>query len=142
MYLFIKWGFPGSSVVKNPPTKQEIQVRSLGQEDPVEKEMPTTPVFLPGKSHEKRSLAGYSPQGFKRVRHDLVTKQQLTKHLIRGYYALRRNWQKIKDCRIFNYHSIFLQIEENFCFSYPMLIIPQVENKQIFFKCINFITIF
>ena len=34
-----------------------------------------TPVFLPGKSHGQRSLAGYSPRG-RRVRHDLVTKQQ------------------------------------------------------------------
>ena len=35
-----------------------------------------TLVFLSGKSHEQRSLAGYSPWGCKRVRHDLVTKQQ------------------------------------------------------------------
>ena len=35
-----------------------------------------TPVFLPGKFHEQRSLAGYSPWGHKRVRHDLATKQQ------------------------------------------------------------------
>ena len=34
------------------------------------------PVFLPGKSHGQRSLAGYSPWGHKRVRHDLATKQQ------------------------------------------------------------------
>ena len=33
-----------------------------------------TPVFLPGKSHGQRSLAGYSPWGPKRVRLDLVTK--------------------------------------------------------------------
>ena len=33
-----------------------------------------TPVFLPGKSHGQRSLAGYSPWGHKRVRHDLATK--------------------------------------------------------------------
>ena len=32
--------------------------------------------FLPGKSHEPRSLVGYSPWGHKRVGHDLVTKQQ------------------------------------------------------------------
>ena len=32
-----------------------------------------TPVFLPGESHERRSLAGYSPWGC-RVRHDWVTK--------------------------------------------------------------------
>ena len=34
-----------------------------------------TPVFLPGKSHRQRSLAGYSPWGHKRVGHDLATKQ-------------------------------------------------------------------
>ena len=36
----------------------------------------STPVFLPGKSHGQRSLAGYSPWGCKRVRHELATKQQ------------------------------------------------------------------
>ena len=36
---------------------------------------PTT-VFLPGKSHGQRSLAGYSPQGHKRDRYDLATKPQ------------------------------------------------------------------
>ena len=36
-----------------------------------------TPVFLPGESHGQRSLAGYSPWGRKRVRHNLVTKQQI-----------------------------------------------------------------
>ena len=35
-----------------------------------------TPVFFPGKSHGQRILVGYSPQGHKRVRHDLATKQQ------------------------------------------------------------------
>ena len=37
-YLF---GFSGGSVVKNPPAKQETHVRSLGWEDPLEKEMVT-----------------------------------------------------------------------------------------------------
>ena len=32
-------GFPGGPVVKNLPAKQEMQVRSWGQEDPLEKEM-------------------------------------------------------------------------------------------------------
>ena len=35
-----------------------------------------TPVFLPEKSQEQRSLAGYSPRSCKRVGHDLATKQQ------------------------------------------------------------------
>ena len=34
-------GFPGGSVIKNPPAKQEMQVLSLGWEDPLEKEMAT-----------------------------------------------------------------------------------------------------
>ena len=34
-------GFPGSSVVKNPPAMQKTQVQSLGQEDPMERKMTT-----------------------------------------------------------------------------------------------------
>ena len=34
-------GFPGVSVVKNPPAKQEMWVQSLCQEDLLEKEMTT-----------------------------------------------------------------------------------------------------
>ena len=34
-------GFPGGSVVKNLPAKQETQVQSLDQKDPLEKEMAT-----------------------------------------------------------------------------------------------------
>ena len=35
----------------------------MGQEDPLEEEMATTPVFLPEKFHGQRSLADYSPRG-------------------------------------------------------------------------------
>ena len=35
----IKGGFPGGSVVKNQPAKQEKWVQSLGWEDPMRKEM-------------------------------------------------------------------------------------------------------
>ena len=45
----------------------ENQVQSLGQEDPLEKEMATHPVFLPRESHGHRSLVGYSPQGRKEL---------------------------------------------------------------------------
>ena len=64
----------------------ETEVRSLGQEDPLEKEMTTTPVLSPGEFHAQRSLAEYSPwteepggihsMKLQRVRHDLATKQQ------------------------------------------------------------------
>ena len=42
-------GFPGVSVVKNPPAKQETQktsVRSLGREDLLEKDMATNSSIL------------------------------------------------------------------------------------------------
>ena len=35
----------------NLPRMREIRVQSLGQEDPLEKGMATTSVFLPGESH-------------------------------------------------------------------------------------------
>ena len=46
---------------------KELQVQFRGGEDPLEKEMATSPVFLPGKSHEQRSLMGYSPWGYKEL---------------------------------------------------------------------------
>ena len=51
-------------------------VQSLGRDDPLEKEMATTPVFFPEKSPGQKSLAGYDPCSHKRVRHDLASKQQ------------------------------------------------------------------
>ena len=55
---------------------QEAWVQPLGQENLPEKEMQHTPVFLPGKSHGQRNLAGYSPWGCKGVGHNLGTKHQ------------------------------------------------------------------
>ena len=44
-------GFHDSWVVKNFLASAEMCVQSLGQEDPLEKEIATHSVFLPGKSH-------------------------------------------------------------------------------------------
>ena len=38
---------------------QEMRVQSLGREDPLKQEMATHSRFLPGESHEQKSLAGY-----------------------------------------------------------------------------------
>ena len=48
-------------MAKNLPTMWETWVQSLGQQDPVEKEMQPTPVFLPGESHGQRRPVDYSP---------------------------------------------------------------------------------
>ena len=47
-----------TQMVKNLPTVQKTKVRSLGHEDPLEKGMETTPVFLPGEFHGQRNLMG------------------------------------------------------------------------------------
>ena len=44
---------------------QEAQVRSLGQEDPLEEEMAIHSNILAGESHEQRSMVGPSPWGHK-----------------------------------------------------------------------------
>ena len=54
-----------AQMVKRLPAMRETWVQSLGQEDPLKKEMATTPVLLPGKFHGWRSLVGYSPWGHK-----------------------------------------------------------------------------
>ena len=52
-------------MVKRLSAMWETWVRFLGREDPLEKEMASTPVLLPGKSHGQRSLVGYGPRGRK-----------------------------------------------------------------------------
>ena len=42
-----------------------MQVRSLGQEDPLEEAMATHPRILPGESLGQKSLVGYSSRGHK-----------------------------------------------------------------------------
>ena len=39
-------GFPGVSVLKNPPAMQEAQVQSLGEEGPLEEGMATVSRIL------------------------------------------------------------------------------------------------
>ena len=60
----------GDSVVKNPPAMEETWIQSLGQEDPLEKEMAIHSSILAWKIPWTESLAGYIPQGCKSVRHN------------------------------------------------------------------------
>ena len=52
---------------------QKTRVQSLGQEDPWSRECQPTPVFLPGKFHGQKNLAGHiQSMGLQRVRYDRV----------------------------------------------------------------------
>ena len=59
----LSWAFLVAQTVRNLPAMQETQVQSLGREDPLEKRMAPTPLFLLGESHGERSLVGYSLWG-------------------------------------------------------------------------------
>ena len=65
-------------VVKNPPDSagdRKAWVRSLGQEDPLEEEMEIHSSILAWQiPWTEKILAGYSPWGHKRVRHNLAAK--------------------------------------------------------------------
>ena len=73
-------GFPVCSVVENLPANagDNHWIRKI----PWRRKWISTPVFLPGKSHEQRSLGDYSSWGHKRVRKGLGTKQQMQQKLM------------------------------------------------------------
>ena len=63
-------GFPAGAVVKNPPASAKYagdrgSIPGLGN-----RKWQPAPVFLPGKFHGQRSLAGQQSMGSKRVGHD------------------------------------------------------------------------
>ena len=65
MVLFGKQTSLVVKTVKHLPAMQETQVRSLCRKDPWRRKWQPTPVSLPGESHGRRSLVGYSPRGHK-----------------------------------------------------------------------------
>ena len=63
-----------AQMLKNLPALQETWVRFLVQDDPLEKEIATHSIFLPGEIHGQKSLVSYSPWGCK----ELETTERLT----------------------------------------------------------------
>ena len=63
-------GFPHGSVVRNMPANAGDSVRSLGREDPLEKEMATHSSTLTWKIPWMEEPGGLQSVGSQRVRHD------------------------------------------------------------------------
>ena len=77
----ISMGFPGGSVVKNLPAMQEIRVRSLGWEDPLEKGMATHSSILAWRIPWTEEPGGLQSMGLQRAGQDRVTNNRpLTKN--------------------------------------------------------------
>ena len=64
-------------MVKNPPTKRETWVQSLGQEDPLEKRMATHSSILAWRIPWTEEPGGLQSMGSKRVGHELATEHFL-----------------------------------------------------------------
>ena len=62
-------------MVKNLPANAEMQVLSLGPEDPLEKEMATHSSIPAWEIPWTEELSGLQSMGSQRVRHNLETKQ-------------------------------------------------------------------
>jgi len=60
-------GFPGGSEVKASASNAGDLFDPWVRKIPWRRKWQPTPVFLPGESHEQRSLVGYSPQGCKEL---------------------------------------------------------------------------
>ena len=63
-------------MVKNLPANHEMRVRSLSQEDPLEKEMATHSSILVWEIPWTEEPSGLESMGSERVRHDLATEQE------------------------------------------------------------------
>ena len=81
--------------VKHLPVMWETQVQSLGQEDPLEKEMATHCSILAWRiqSHGWRRLVGYSPQG--RKESDMTERLHLLTYLLK--HEIRKG-SPFRDC--------------------------------------------
>ena len=77
-----QWTSLVAQMVKNLPAMQETQVRSLGQEDPLEKGKATHPSILAWRIQWTEEPGGLQSVGLQRVGHDWAT--NTTKH----YYYL------------------------------------------------------
>ena len=72
-----------AQMVKNLPAMQETQVHSLGQEDPLEKEMATHSSILAWEIPWMEEPGELQSMGLQRVEHDSMTKHILYKLLIK-----------------------------------------------------------
>ena len=70
MSSFFEWASIVAQSIKNPPAMQEAGVQSLGQEDPLEKEVATHSSILAWEIPWTEEPGGLQSMGLHRVGHD------------------------------------------------------------------------
>ena len=122
-------GFPGVSVVKNLPARQNMWVQSLGQEDPLDKEMVRVSSILAWKIPWAEEPGILQSMGSQRIRHDLVTKQQQPLDLI---------WPE-KSLHIISFRIFCKSV---FSFRIKQIILFPCSDTLIFYWTITFVAYF
>ena len=84
-----------AQMVKNPPAKQEIWVRSLGRADPLEKGMATHSSILAWRSPWTEETGGLQSSGSQRVGHDWATKHNVLNTMQRQFHPSSFDSSKI-----------------------------------------------
>ena len=112
---------------------QETQIRSLGQEDPLEKEMETHSGILAWEIPRTEEPGVYSPRGHKRVRYDLGTKT--TRKITRlpwGVFIMHRLRFILSLLQAFSIHSFHVTKNLDFLVSDVLGFLETFSLKIVF----------
>ena len=131
----LHWMYMVAQTVKCLPAVRETRVRSLGWEDPLEKEMATHSSNLAWKIPWTEEPGGLQSMGSQRVGHDWATSLQICQQIWKTQ-QWPQDWKRsvftsiskkgnAKDCS--NYHTVFALISHA---SKVMLKILQVRLQQ------------
>ena len=119
------WGFPGDTVVKNLPANTgdtEMQIQSLGQEDPLEQEMATQSNILPSRiPWTEKPGKLYSIQSCKELDTTEVTQHSTIKRnradiyslsiqLKKGNYFILASIQNVNEFAVITNLSVFFNV--------------------------------
>ena len=98
-------------MVKHPPTMQETRVRSLGREDPLEKEMATHSSTLAWKIPWTEEPGKLQPMGLQRVGHDWAASLSLWMNAYDG----KNEWvAHVNEVEVENFENYLLTVFDVF----------------------------
>ena len=129
--------FPGGSVVRNPLAVQETWVRSLGQEDPMEKEKATHSHILAWEIPWTEEPGGYGPWDRKRqtcLGHSTPTSTRVKScaivaaalHPLRSIHVRDQTWGSLCSGRNWQNRSSDSYIFSGADFMSPILVSPHI----------------
>ena len=127
------WASLVAQLVKNLPVVQETRVRSLGWEDPLEKEMATHSSILAWKISWTEEPGGLQSMGSQRVRHDWVTNTLRILYVYPGYKGDTNPFSDMWFANVFSYSVDSLFTFLRMSFEAQMFLVLMMSAVAIFF---------